>query len=601
MTRSNHDADPSETFRLTAEELRNAEAAPAPAGFSVVIYTRDGVRAVPIPEGDTIVLGRSSPADVTVRDDSLSRQHAVLEVQDGVLFVEDLGSTNGTWVRNEQCERSSLCAGDEVRFGAVRAVVAEGASSSASCSVQGHEVFRRDLSVEIARARSNGRGFALVVLRDPRRRDARPGRWVPRARQALRPFDSMAMYSMDTAEILMPEVEEAAVRKVAATLLEGSEDLLCGIALFPRHGSGAEELLDLAIGASRNATTEEPMRFAPDPTGGPTGPDELRTHGAPIARAPATKRLFEQVDRLASSSIPVLITGETGVGKEVVARTIHQRSRRSRKPWVCVNCASIAEQLVESLLFGHERGAFTGAVERTRGVFEAAAGGTVFLDEIGELTPPIQAALLRVLEARTITRVGSTRSIDVDVRVIAATHRDLSQLVSEGKFREDLYYRLDVMTLRVPALRERVDDIAPLALRFLHEANDQNQCALEGIDASALELLKKYRWPGNVRELRNAIQRGTVIASGTTLSVEDLPSSVRELASPRPGPDDPTDQGTPETNLRAEVARFESDLILRALERCRWDRKNAARVLGIPLRTLAYKMQAHGIRKLTDD
>ena len=323
---------------------------------------------------------------------------------------------------------------------------------------------------------------------------------------------------------------------------------------------------------------------------------------APIAVAPAMCALFATAARVAESRVPVILHGETGTGKEVVARFLHERGPRARKPMVCVNCAAIPAQLVESTLFGYEKGAFTGAGQRQKGLFEEADGGTVFLDEIGELPLPAQAALLRVLETGRFARVGSPREIAVDVRVVAASHRDLEALRDGGTFRADLYYRLGVMVLSIPALRDRVEDIGPLARRFLANAGGAAALALS---PGALARLEAYAWPGNVRELCNTLERAALFARDGVVRDEDLPPRVRgathapeslaRLQMPTLVP--PADTPSPVPDLRAHMQQYELRRILEALESAGWNQSEAARQLGMPIRTLSYKIKAFGLRK----
>jgi DNA-binding NtrC family response regulator len=342
--------------------------------------------------------------------------------------------------------------------------------------------------------------------------------------------------------------------------------------------------------------------FAEEEGGSRSGPgDEI------VVASPAMSHVFSTVTRIARSPIPVLLLGETGTGKEIVARALHERGPRRARPMVCVNCGAIPAQLVESTLFGHERGAFTGAGQQQRGIFEAADGGTVFLDEIGELPPAAQAALLRVLETRRVVRVGSSREIDVDVRVVAATHRDLEAMCSSGGFRLDLLYRLNAMTLTLPPLRARPEEIAPLALRFLQQANKANGLVLRGIEDPALALLQSYPWPGNARELRNAIERAAVVAEGEWIAERDLPERVsgpraaepaaeREEASAGEAPAMGSSGGA--DDLRARLLRYEAELIVQALRAAGWNQTAAAQALGMPLRTLVHKIKTLGIKKL---
>jgi transcriptional regulator with GAF, ATPase, and Fis domain len=302
----------------------------------------------------------------------------------------------------------------------------------------------------------------------------------------------------------------------------------------------------------------------------------------------------------------VLLQGETGSGKEVVARAIHERSARRNQPLIFVNCGAIPSQLVESTLFGHEKGAFTGATSQSQGVFESAAGGTVLLDEIGELPAGAQAALLRVLETKRIVRVGSAREVAVDVRVVAATHRDLEAMCESGGFRLDLLYRLNAMTLVVPPLRARRQDVAALARRFLDHANEANGRTIRGFEPEVVELLEAYPWPGNVRELKNAIERAVVVARDATISISDLPDRIRGAVdgrSARPttaidSPARPEPAQTADAPFRDAVQRFETQLILDALKQTSGSQTAAARLLQMPLRTFIHKMNSYGIKKL---
>jgi two-component system response regulator FlrC len=277
----------------------------------------------------------------------------------------------------------------------------------------------------------------------------------------------------------------------------------------------------------------------------------------------------------------VLITGESGTGKEVVARAIHALSRRRDGPFVAVNSAAIPEGLIESELFGHEKGAFTGATASRAGVFESAAGGTVFLDEVGELSAAVQARLLRVLQERTVTRVGSQRTVDVDFRLIAATHRELGALVRQGRFREDLYYRIAVLPIGLPPLRERTEDIEPLVRRFLRELEPHRDAT---VSPEALRRLGEHSWPGNVRELRNVIERALVLTGEAAIGIEHLQLE--------PGPGGP---GATSDPAGSRLRDLEQRAILEALEAVGGNRRAAAERLGISLRTLQYRLKEYGI------
>ena len=294
--------------------------------------------------------------------------------------------------------------------------------------------------------------------------------------------------------------------------------------------------------------------------------------------------VLRAAERAANSRITMLLLGETGTGKEVIARHVHASSPRASGPMICVNCGAIPKELVESTFFGHERGAFTGAHQMQRGVFESAHGGTVFLDEIGELHPGAQAALLRVLETGQITRVGASEARAVDVRIIAATHRDLVRMSEAQEFRSDLYFRLSTVTIEIPPLRRRRDDILPLARAFLTMANQTHGRHVETIAPGAAACLAAYAWPGNVRELRNVIERAVVLAEADVVQEGDLPERLRSSS--------PVEQAPASgRKLRARVQAYEAELIKNALDAAGGSRAEAARLLGMPLRTLAHRIK----------
>jgi DNA-binding NtrC family response regulator len=335
---------------------------------------------------------------------------------------------------------------------------------------------------------------------------------------------------------------------------------------------------------------------------------EGEPHG-PLVLGRAMREIARLLERVAAARVPIILSGETGTGKEVLSQLLHERGPRRDRRMVRVNCGAIPKDLVEGTLFGHERGAFTGAVQQQRGVFEEADGGTVFLDEIGELPLGAQAALLRVLETGTFSRVGSSRELSADVRIIAATHRDLEAMVEAGAFRADLYYRLSTLVLKIPPLRERLDELEPLARHFLRLANEANGGDVVGIHHSALALLQAHPWPGNVRELKNVVDRAVVMAQGPLITVEDLPERLQALhsdssaprtvsgahapESPRPTMPEPEE----EWSFRERLQRYEASLLREALQRVGWNQTEAAKRIGLPPRTLAYRMKLLGLRR----
>jgi len=324
---------------------------------------------------------------------------------------------------------------------------------------------------------------------------------------------------------------------------------------------------------------------------------ERRFDDEMIGDSPAMRKLREEIAKVAPTSGRVLVLGESGSGKEIVAAEIHRQSKRADGPFVKVNCAAIPGELIESELFGHEKGSFSGAAARRRGQFEVAHGGTLFLDEIGDMSLSAQAKVLRALQTGEITRVGSERAVAVDVRVIAATNKDLEAEVREGTFREDLFFRLNVVPIRVPALRERLDDVPLLAERFFQLAVRENGVRPKPVDPSVHDRLRAYRWPGNVRELRNVCER-MVIMGGDRIGPADVPESVGPRAAappPPPGAADLSRYG--EVPLRELRDLVERDYILKKLEEHDWNITQAAQALGVERTNLHKKIKQHGLSR----
>jgi DNA-binding NtrC family response regulator len=356
------------------------------------------------------------------------------------------------------------------------------------------------------------------------------------------------------------------------------------------------DLGQIAIVADRALAARAAAR---EPAG---APGEADPSALLVGRSPAMQEVFKRIGALAMSDVPVLVTGESGSGKEMVARAIHRASRRAGGPFEPVDCASLPETLFESELFGHERGAFTGAVQRRVGRLERSEGGTLFLDEVAEIPPASQAKLLRFLESRTCERIGGSGPVAVDARVIAATNRDLAARIREGLFREDLFYRLDVVTVRLPPLRERPEDVPLLVAHFL--AQDRGGPA-GGVSREALDRLLVHGWPGNVRELRNAVDHARVLARGDSILPEHLPPTIVGERAATPGDDAllravvrrlAAEPGKGEGDLHARVvARIEKPLLEEILARTGGNQVQAARILGIHRTTLRERMARYGL------
>lgn len=575
--------NPDEMADKTTLEHQTGTTGPVVGGerVSLVLFHRNGTKVVSLYRDKPVVVGRAYPADAVLEDPSLSRKHAEFVWEDAGVFVLDLGSTNGTLRHGvPMTDRVRIAPGESVVLGAVTASLHVAQPRGATLEgIEGHDRFVERLDDELVRARRFGRPLAVVMIR-ALARDGHVARWLPRVRRELRDVDRMAVYGDRAVWILMPETDAATGLTKATTLCRGElgEPLLrAGVASFPDAAAHPDKLIGAAREACRRATDDQRAVSA---AALPVQSD------APLVLSPKSKELHALIDRVAPSHLPVLVQGETGSGKELVARAIHLRGTRRDGPLRSINCGAIPATLLESVLFGHEKGAFTGADTARAGVFEEARGGTVFLDEVGELSPAAQAALLRVLEAKTITRVGSVEERPVDVRIVAATHRDLQQMSQAGTFREDLFFRLNGVMLHVPPLRERPEEILPLAERFLTEAATGKTLGPE-----ARRRLMDHAWPGNVRELRNVIERAAVLARNDVIGVEDLPDALHAGVAPV------VDASASAKPFKERIKQYEMELIVDALRRAEGNQTAAAKLLGMPLRTLVHKIKQYGIKK----
>jgi two-component system, NtrC family, response regulator AtoC len=320
--------------------------------------------------------------------------------------------------------------------------------------------------------------------------------------------------------------------------------------------------------------------------------------GEMVGGSSAMREIFRLIARVASSEAPVMITGESGSGKEVAARTVHALSRRVRGPFVAVNCGAISPNIVESELFGHEKGSFTGAERRRAGTFEMAHGGTLFLDEVTEMPPDLQVKFLRVLDTRTFRRVGGNEELDVDVRLVASSNRDLAEAVKSGRFRSDLFYRLNVFPLSMPPLRARKEDLPALASHFLAQVEERERRGFASFEARALDALGRYDWPGNVRELRNAVHRAYVLSDPPVVraeAVEAVLDPSGAAARPPAGPEDQPAGPSVPVHVGERLDAVERKLLLATLQAVNGDRKAAARILGISLKTVYNRLKEYGL------
>ena len=584
------------------------------ARLCIVVVGEGAVATFPLPEAGRITVGRSGHNDIRVDDPLVSREHAAFHVGDG-LHVEDLGSANGSKLSNEKLEArllTGIVPGQVVEVGTTMLVVqhsAHGARPRRLCTHSYFEMrleeecqhhFRRDPwpdpAADSEPPATPGGQFALMRLHIE---GEAPETFVQETlTSVLRPGDVVASYAPGEYELLLLDTNDsradAESEKLSVALETHALDVRVGIACFPTHGRTPDSLMSAACAAIRGSEEAAPVL------------DEI------IVEDPAMRDLYRVAERIAQGSISVLLLGETGVGKEIFAEAVHRRSPRREQPYVRINCAALSESLLESELFGHEKGAFTGAEHAKPGLLESASGGTVFLDELGEMPAALQVKLLRVIEQRQVLRVGALKPRDIDVRYIAATNRDLEAEVNAGTFRQDLFYRLNGVTLVIPPLRERPCEIERLAKMFLARVwLEMGQTGEAKLSKRALELLLGYRWPGNIRELRNVIERAALLCTGRQIDPEHLPVE-KMTATWAPAPSRPNApatgsfaaQGSQHTPERPSTVPpydgppeelEERQRILDALERCGGNQTRAAKELGISRRTLSSRLNKYDI------
>jgi len=570
------------------------------SGFHLVLMAADSFSTEPLPIAGPVSIGRSSANEVRVEDPLASRHHAVLRVEPGPagpsFALEDLGSANGTRIRGQPvppASRVSLSPGEAFSIGATVMMVVRGRPIGAPRRIWSHSFFEHRLDAACAGAAPPRDGaFALARLRFDG-----PVAWtrvLPILAREVPPPHLFAAYGPRDYEVLFDDVDQLAARSATARLAEAFDELgdrpRTGLACYPRDGRSGDALFAHANAMLRPGAGLSPMELV------------LRSRSEMVAPMEGVRKM---ASRVASSSINVLVLGETGVGKEVLARLIHRLSGRAENPLVALNCAGLAESLIESELFGHERGAFTGATQPKMGLIESANGGTLFLDEIGEMPLAMQAKLLRVLETRQVMPVGSVRTRPVDIRLISATNRDMEAATVAGLFRRDLYYRLNGISLLIPPLRDRTDEIPELITTFIGEiCAEMERSDRPSVSADVLDLLLAYKWPGNIRELRNVVERAIVLCDGPQIQLDHLPfERMRHptaTGGPAQGPDRiptlvPRGDSPASADLTDPRKAEEKERIIRALMSCASNQTRAARLLGISRRTLVSKLAYYGI------
>ena len=583
----------------TAAMTRATPSSADGARVYLLVVAGDASWMHPLPRDGAVVIGRVAGCDVQINDTAVSRQHARIDLIDGRATVTDLNSQNGTLVNNQRVERRELVGGDVLTIG-TGVLVFHGPSSHAlPMTMVGWDELRSLLARELDRVAHFGRELAVVHVRI----GAEDRGKVAAAMTAhLRSLDAAAWTPERDLCLLLPEVDADGAVATIDGLLAALPASSFGYAVAPRDGCDADSILGGAraaaiasVGGTR-ASAAGAMREVP------------LGSGTAIIADPAMVRLYALVERLAAATLPVLVYGETGAGKELVAEALHHLSARKGKPRVALNCAALPEALVESELFGHERGAFSGAVATKPGIFEQADGGTVFLDEIGELPLQVQAKLLRVIETMRVTRVGDTREIAVDVRIVSATNRDLKDEAKRGRFRQDLYFRLSGATVWLPPLRDRPREIPILAQRFLADG-----CAKAGrgpvtVSPALYQRLAAYPWPGNVRELKNVCQFLLATVTGARLEDWHVDGVLVVDSDGAPGPAVGSSPALPvplaevgdpgERKFRPlgeEIEELERTRIAEALRSTHGNQTRAARAIGMPLRTFLSKLKRYGI------
>jgi transcriptional regulator with GAF, ATPase, and Fis domain len=572
---SGNDAD--ETMLLSAKR-----------GPLRLLVVGEGVpQSVSLPSAGEIFIGRSPQCQLKLEDVQVSRKHARLEIGPK-LVLEDLGSANGTRVGRRELqarERVEVGPGDVLTFGNSVVLVQVTSTNTRPRRVWTHGYFEARVEDECARADAGGKGFCVmrVCVSGAESAEAHESALA----RCLRPTDVLATYAPGEYEALLVDSDAAAADSIAeqmrAVATAERLELAIGIAAYPQAGRTPESLVAAAGRAARGLRA--PARLF----------DGIESSATML-------RLRPVLARVAAGNISVLITGETGVGKEVFARAIHELSPRASKPLVTLNCAALTESLLESELFGYERGAFTGAVQAKAGLLESADGGSVFLDEIGELPLALQAKLLRVLEQRQVLRLGALRPHAIDVRFIAATNRELEVQVARGTFREDLYFRVNGFSICIPPLRERVDEIEPLTLAFVARYAQEAGVPVAAVSPEAMDLLRRYGWPGNVRELRNTMERAVLLSRGNRIELEHLPADKmgRTLQVPtRPASVVPPPLDTrPTLDLDGPLPvtlTLTRERVIAALEQCAGNQSEAARMLGVSRRTLIARIEKHSL------
>ena len=567
------------------------------ASFYLLVFEEDSSFVHRLPPGTEAVIGRVANADLRVHDPTVAARHARIVTTTGHAHIEDLGSPGGTWVNGERIEGARpLASADTIALGNVTLVFhSRVRSSTASRAALPLAAFRQRMEEELERLRRYQRPLTLVALSVG---DADHGRASEALLPRLRMLDVVAWAGADLLLVLMPETgpegAAAATRRAVEAVARSAPEARGGHATAPLDGCDVDTL----VASARAAVA------AARPGAIHAASDTFRTlqlgERAVIVADPAMLRLYGVIERLATSDLTVLVCGETGAGKELAATALHVWSTRRDRPYVTLNCAAIHESLVESELFGHEKGAFTGATAAKPGLLETGHGGTVFMDEIGELSATVQAKLLRALETKRFTRLGDVQPREIDVRIVAATNRDLEEEVAAGRFRQDLFFRLAGATLWLPPLRDRKRELPMLAQAFLSEACARTGRAPMTLTPAAMQRLAAHAWPGNVRELKNVMEFIAATIAEPALEAWHLVERLGGSRQRRPSDPEQLAPTAPRTEptfrpIEEEVQELERRRMAEALVAGGGNQTRAADLIGMPRRTFVTKMRQYNI------
>jgi two-component system, NtrC family, response regulator AtoC len=573
-----------------AETATLAASRPTRSNRAYLLVIEDGSSSMyQLPNPGVVTVGRIPEVEIRVDHASVSRRHARILVDRGEIRISDLDSHNGTRVNGMRVDGSRvLMTGDVIAIGEVLLVVHAELDRELSHVILDEGSWRRRLAEETQRAVVFQRPLAVLAI------VGAPGHVTG----ALRAIDVVGQLDDHELLALLPEADPTTARQLAEVVLEAvrgvAPEVRIGIASCPFDATDPDNLI-LAARAAAVAARAAGIAMPQDAV-----KRVVLGERQVLVCHPAMARVFELLQRLAKADLPVLIIGETGVGKENAAFAVHHYSERRDKPFVALNCAALPEGLVESQLFGHDKGAFTGATSSRAGLFETASGGTLFLDEIGELALPVQAKLLRALETKRVTRVGETTEREVDLRVVAATHRELEKEVKAQRFREDLYFRLGAACVHLLPLRDRRCEIPMLFREFIANAAKRAKRTPPEPVPMVVQQLLGYEWPGNVRELKNVAEFVTTTVEDDRIEPDDLPPQLAnklpqlanssQTAASRPG-----DPSSPMRRLADELEEIERQRMTEALTRTSGVKTKAAAMLGMPIRTFNMKIRQYGL------